>query len=98
MKKIVAMVILMVMGLTVMAHGEVRVKTFGEELRGDAYVQYVILVSDSGEEAKLYVTEEESNQLFADCLESKAEEQRLESSRMMWEDIGHTLGTFVFWN
>lgn len=93
MKKILAIIvmILMVMSLTVMAQAETRVTRFGEELVDGEYVKYVVIESDSGETAKLRVTDEE----YENFLTEKFEAMKRAERKTKWDKF---LDWVTFWN
>lgn len=97
MKKFVSMIVAvaLVMSLTVMAQAEVRIKRFGEELNSEyVYVKYVDYESDTGEEVRLHVTEEEYDQILTDYFNAREAKRRAENPTWFEKFIDKV----TFWN
>lgn len=96
MKKFVTVIVVLtlVMGLS-MAQAEVRVKHFGEELNSRGkYVKYVTYESDTGEEVRLHVTDEEFDQIIADYFNAKEAKRRAENPTAFDKFVDK----ITFWN
>lgn len=96
MKKFVAIVMMVILTLSlgVMAQAEVGVTRFGQELVDGEYVYYLIYESDTGNSAKLYVTEDEWEAYIYELFERREAEYKAQNPG--W--FQRTVNAIVFWD